>query len=60
MCKARKAQGKFGPKNRPEGRFCENSLAALVYERTKMLVAPMVVHALYNAAVLGFQWTMMQ
>ncbi len=34
--------------------------AALIYERTKMLVAPMVVHALYNAAVLGFQWNLMQ
>jgi ABC-2 type transport system permease protein len=34
--------------------------AALVYERTKMLAAPMVVHALYNATVLGFQWNVMQ
>jgi membrane protease YdiL (CAAX protease family) len=33
--------------------------AAVVYERTKMLAAPMLVHAIYNAAVLGFQWTMM-
>jgi hypothetical protein len=34
--------------------------AALVYERSRMLAAPMVVHALYNAAVLGFQWNLMQ
>jgi membrane protease YdiL (CAAX protease family) len=33
--------------------------AAFVYDRTKMLAAPMLVHALYNAAILGFQWTMM-
>jgi membrane protease YdiL (CAAX protease family) len=33
--------------------------AALVYERTKMLAAPMLVHAIYNAAVLGFQWAVM-
>ncbi len=30
--------------------------AALVYERTRMLAAPMLVHAVYNAAVVGFQW----
>jgi ABC-2 type transport system permease protein len=34
--------------------------AALVYERTKMLAAPMLAHALYNAVVLGFQWNVMQ
>jgi membrane protease YdiL (CAAX protease family) len=33
---------------------------AWLYERTKMLVAPMAAHALYNAAVLGFQWNLMQ
>lgn len=33
--------------------------AALVYARTGALVAPMVVHALYNAAILGFQWNVM-
>jgi membrane protease YdiL (CAAX protease family) len=30
---------------------------ALIYERTRMLAAPIVVHMVYNAAVLGFQWT---
>jgi ABC-2 type transport system permease protein len=34
--------------------------AALVYDRAKMLAAPMLVHAIYNAAVLGFQWNLMQ
>jgi membrane protease YdiL (CAAX protease family) len=33
--------------------------AALVYARTGALVAPMLVHALYNAAILGFQWNVM-
>jgi membrane protease YdiL (CAAX protease family) len=33
--------------------------AALIYERTRMLAAPMLVHAIYNAAVLGFQWNAM-
>ena len=33
--------------------------AALIYERTKMLAAPMVVHAVYNATVLGFQLSLM-
>jgi hypothetical protein len=33
---------------------------ALAYERTRMLAAPMGVHALYNAAVLGFQRDFMQ
>lgn len=31
--------------------------AALVYEQTGFLLAPMLAHAIYNAAVLGFQWT---
>jgi membrane protease YdiL (CAAX protease family) len=30
--------------------------AALVYERTELLIGPMVVHAVYNAAVVGFQF----
>ena len=34
--------------------------AALIYDRTEMLAAPMAVHAIYNAAVLGFQWSVMQ
>lgn len=34
--------------------------AALAYERTSMLAAPMIVHAIYNAVVLGLQWNMMQ
>ncbi len=34
--------------------------AAFVYERTRMLAAPMLVHAIYNAVVLGFQWGIMQ
>jgi membrane protease YdiL (CAAX protease family) len=33
--------------------FC----AALVYERTRMLAAPIVLHAVYNAAVIAFQWS---
>jgi hypothetical protein len=33
--------------------FC----AALVYDRTRMLAAPIVLHAVYNAAVLAFQWS---
>jgi membrane protease YdiL (CAAX protease family) len=36
--------------------FVMGLCAALVYERTRMLAAPMVVHATYNAAVLGVQW----
>jgi membrane protease YdiL (CAAX protease family) len=36
--------------------FC----AALVYERTRMLAAPMIVHATYNAVVVAFQWNLMQ
>jgi membrane protease YdiL (CAAX protease family) len=33
---------------------------AFAYERSRMLAAPMVVHAVYNAAVLAFQWNLMQ
>jgi len=29
--------------------------AALAYDRTKMLLAPMIVHAIYNAVVLALQ-----
>jgi hypothetical protein len=29
--------------------------AALAYERSRLLIAPMVVHAIYNAAVIGWQ-----
>jgi membrane protease YdiL (CAAX protease family) len=32
----------------------------VIYERTRMLAAPMLVHAIYNATVLGFQWNVMQ
>ena len=34
--------------------------AAFVYERTRMLAGPMIVHATYNAAVVAFQWNLMQ
>jgi ABC-2 type transport system permease protein len=34
-------------------------IAALAYERTGALIAPMLVHALYNAAVFVFQWNVM-
>ena len=40
--------------------FVVGVCTALIYERTKMLAAPMLVHAIYNAAVLGFQWNLMQ
>ncbi len=33
---------------------------ALVYARTRMLAASMITHALYNAAVLAFQWHLIQ
>jgi hypothetical protein len=29
--------------------------AALVYERTGFLLGPMVVHAVYNAAIIAYQ-----
>ena len=35
-------------------------VAALVHERTGVLTAPMLVHAVYNAAILGFQWNVLQ
>jgi ABC-2 type transport system permease protein len=31
-------------------------VTALVYERTKLLVAPMTVHAVYNGFIVGFQF----
>jgi membrane protease YdiL (CAAX protease family) len=34
--------------------------AAFVYERTRMLAGPMIVHATYNAVVVAFQWNLMQ
>jgi membrane protease YdiL (CAAX protease family) len=40
--------------------FLMGLAAALAYERTRMLAAPMTVHAIYNAAVLGFQLNVMQ
>jgi membrane protease YdiL (CAAX protease family) len=36
--------------------FVMGVCAALVYERTRMLAAPVVSHAIYNAAVVAFQW----
>jgi membrane protease YdiL (CAAX protease family) len=36
--------------------FALGVLAALVYERTRMLAAPMAVHAVYNAVIVGWQW----
>jgi membrane protease YdiL (CAAX protease family) len=29
--------------------------AALAYDRSKMLLAPMIAHGIYNAVVLGYQ-----
>jgi ABC-2 type transport system permease protein len=40
--------------------FLMGLAAAFAYERTGMLAAPMTVHAIYNAAVLGFQLNVMQ
>jgi ABC-2 type transport system permease protein len=40
--------------------FVMGVCAALVYERTRMLAAPMLLHAVYNAAVLGFHWNLMR
>jgi hypothetical protein len=34
--------------------------AAFVYERTRVLAGPMLVHATYNAVVVAFQWNLMQ
>ena len=39
--------------------FVMGVCAALVYERTRMLAAPILVHAIYNAAVIAFQWSQM-
>jgi ABC-2 type transport system permease protein len=37
--------------------FVMGVCAALVYERTRMLAAPIMVHAVYNAAIIAFQWS---
>jgi len=37
--------------------FCLGILTGLAYVRTGSLLAPMLVHALYNSAVLGLQWS---
>ena len=39
---------------------CSAAAAALVYERTRMLAAPIVLHAVYNTAVIAFQWSAAQ
>jgi ABC-2 type transport system permease protein len=39
--------------------FVMGVCAALVYDRTKMLAAPITVHAVYNVAVLALQWSLM-
>jgi membrane protease YdiL (CAAX protease family) len=36
--------------------FVMGALAAWVYDRTRMLAAPMTAHAIYNAAVIAWQW----
>jgi membrane protease YdiL (CAAX protease family) len=36
--------------------FAMGVVAAFVYNRTRMLAAPIVVHAIYNAAVIVSQW----
>jgi ABC-2 type transport system permease protein len=40
--------------------FVMGVFAALAYERTRMLAAPMLLHSIYNAAVLAFQWNLMR
>jgi membrane protease YdiL (CAAX protease family) len=40
--------------------FIAGLVTALVYERTRMLLAPMLVHAFYNAVLIGFQWNSLQ
>jgi ABC-2 type transport system permease protein len=37
--------------------FVMGAVAAVVYDRTRMLAAPIAVHAIYNAAVIAFQWS---
>jgi membrane protease YdiL (CAAX protease family) len=37
--------------------FVMGACAALVYERTRMLAAPIVLHAVYNAMIFAFQWS---
>jgi membrane protease YdiL (CAAX protease family) len=36
--------------------FVLGVLTAVAYQRTRVLLAPMLVHAVYNAAVLAWQW----
>ena len=36
--------------------FALGMIAAVAYERSKVLLAPMLVHAIYNAAVLSWQY----
>ena len=36
--------------------FVLGIVTAFVYERTRMLIGPIAVHALYNAGVFGFQF----
>jgi ABC-2 type transport system permease protein len=38
--------------------FVMGICAALVYAHTRMLAAPVLLHSIYNAAVLAFQWTL--
>jgi ABC-2 type transport system permease protein len=40
--------------------FVMGVCAAVIYERARMLAAPTLVHAIYNATVLGFQWNVMR
>jgi len=39
--------------------FALGLCAAFAYDRTRLLLAPIVTHAVYNAAVIGWQTTMM-
>jgi membrane protease YdiL (CAAX protease family) len=40
--------------------FCMGVCAALVYQHAKMLLAPITVHATYNAILLALQWSLVQ
>ncbi|HZV92015.1 MAG TPA: CPBP family glutamic-type intramembrane protease [Caldimonas sp.] len=35
--------------------FALGLCAAWAYDRSRLLMAPMIVHAIYNAAVIGWQ-----
>lgn len=39
--------------------FVMGACAALVYERTRSLLAPMLAHAVYNACAIGAQWLLL-